>query len=62
MHVVITVETLGGDYVEDFGGDWAGEMLEKYKLVSVDQKTQEIIVSKDGESFRVRFYHPAEGV
>jgi hypothetical protein len=63
MHVGITVETLDGRHVEDFDGDWAaGEMLKEYKLVSVDQKTQEIIVSKDGENFRVRFYHPAEGV
>lgn len=62
MHVRLTVETLEGDHVEDFDGDWSGgRLLKEYRLESVDQKTQKIIVSKDGEKFRVSFYHPAMG-
>lgn len=63
MHVRVTVETLEGDHVDDFDGDWAfGTMLNEYKIKSWDAKKQILIVTKDDQDFNVTWYHPAMGV
>lgn len=63
FHVRLTVQTMDGEDVEDFEGDGAAyQLLREYKLKSFNPKTQEIVVTKDGEDFLVNYYHPAFGV
>ena len=64
FHVRLSVDSLdGSENIEDFDGDGAAyNVLKKYKIKSFDKKTNEVILTKDGEDFRLSVYHPAEGV
>jgi hypothetical protein len=62
FHVRLTVETLDGDHVSDFDGDWAyGRVCQEYTVKKLDKKGN-IILTKNGEDFILRYYHPAEGI
>lgn len=63
FHVRLTVTDMDGNDVEDFDGDGAVyHLLQDYTLKSFNPKNHKIIVTKDGEDFEVRYYHPAMGV
>ena len=64
FHVKLSVMPLdSNEVIGDFDGDGAAySLLKEYKIKSFDKKTQEVILTKDGEDFRLSYYHPAEGV
>lgn len=60
MYVQVSVFDQNGDEVTQYDTDWSfGKMLKDYKIKSYNEKTQELIVTKDGQVFTVAWYHPA---
>jgi hypothetical protein len=67
QHVRIEVIALGDetyDPIDTFEGTEASyRILQEYALVDFDEETQEVLVcNKDGELFKLSFYHPSMGV
>lgn len=64
MHVRLSVDSLdGSENIDDFDGDGAAyNLLKQYKIKSFNEKTQEVILTKNGTDYRLSYYHPAEGV
>lgn len=62
MHVQISVLDQNGDEVTQYDGDWSfGQLLKDYKIKSYNEKTQELIVTKEDQDFTVSMWHPAMG-